>query len=632
MPTPPPTLPTAPPEVDAQRRALLALHLAVPLAGALVGIGPADAAAAATPAAPLKTLRVLFNAAETSFDPARITDLYSRTVTAHIFESLYSYDPLARPARVMPVLALGLPEVSADFKVWTVRLRPGIFFADDPAFKGQPRELVAGDVLYAFKRLVDPANQSPTVSGVLDEGIVGLAEARQMALGGRQPFDYDAPIAGLQALDRHTVRFTLTAPRPRFVQTLSAPDYLGAQAREVVEFYGDTVGEHPVGSGPFKLAQWIRGSKIVLVRNPGFREMVYHAEPAASDAEGQAILARLKGRRLPMVDRVEVAIIEENQPQWLSFLNAEIDALAGTVGAVPLEFSLMAVPNGRLAPNLAKRGVQLHRALKSDCTMLYFNMQDPVVGGYTPDKVALRRALSLAYDVSREITLVRRGQAVLAQSPMLPGTSGYDPAFRSEMSTYDVPRAKALLDLYGYVDRDGDGWREQPDGTPLKLVMATEPSQIYRQFNEQWRRCMTAVGIRMDFEIAEWPAHLKAALAGSLQMWMLGSTADVPDGQSALQRWYGPQSGKQNLSRFQLPAFDAAYERLLALPDGPQRDALFLACKRWAAAHMPTKVLVHRVANELLHPWVIGYRRTPFWQDWWQWVDVDMAQRAAKLG
>ena len=628
MPTSPPTLPTAPPEVDAQRRALLAGSMA----GALVGVGPAPAAAAAANAAPLKTLRLMFNSAETTFDPARIVDLYSRTVTAHIFESLYSYDPLARPARVMPVLALGLPETSADFKVWTVRLRPGIFFADDPAFKGQPRELVAGDVLYAFKRLVDPANKSPTANSALDEGIVGLSAARQAAIDSGKPFDYDAPIAGLQVLDRYTVRFTLAAPRPRFVQALTASDYLGAQAREVVEFYGDTVGEHPVGSGPFKLAQWIRGSKIVLVRNPGFREMVYHAEPGATDTEGQAILARLKGRRLPMVDRVEVAIIEENQPQWLSFLNAEIDALAGTIGAVPVEFSLMAVPNGRLAPNLAKRGVQLHRALRSDCTMLYFNMQDPVVGGYTPDKVALRRALSLAYDVSREITLVRRGQAVVAQSPLLPGTSGYDPTFRSEMSAYDVPRAKALLDLYGYVDRDGDGWRESPAGTPLRLVMATETTQIYRQFNEQWRRCMAAVGIRMEFEIAEWPAHLKAALAGSLQMWMLGSTADVPDGQSALQRWYGPQSGRQNLSRFQLPAFDAAYDRMLALPDGPERDALFLACKRWAAAYMPTKVLVHRIANELLHPWVIGYRRTPFWQDWWQWVDVDMALRAAKQG
>ena len=608
-----------------QRRALLAL----PLAAALPIEAPA--ASQAADASPPKTLRVMFNSAETSFDPARIIDLYSRTVTAHIFESLYTYDALARPAKVVPNLALGQPEASADFKTWTVRLRPGVFFADDPAFKGRKRALVAEDLLYAFKRVVDPANKSPAATTVLDVGFVGLADARKAALDGRKPFDYDTAIDGLKALDTHTLRFTLMAPRPRFVQILCAPDLLGAQAREVVDFYGESIGEHPVGSGPFRLKQWVRGSKIVLERNPQFREETYQAAPAAGDAAGQAILARFKGRRLPMVDRVEVSIIEENQPQWLSFLNAEIDCLAANTGSVPLEFAMLAVPNGKLAPNLARRGVQLHRALRSDCGMMYFNMDDPVVGGYTPAKVALRRALSLAYDVEREVRLVRRGQAVPAQSPVLPGTTGYDPAFRSEMSEHSVARAKALLDMHGYLDRNGDGWREMPDGRALKLVMSTQPEQIYRLFNDVWRRCLAAVGVRCDFEIAQWPSHMKSALGGSLQMWMLGSSADVPDGQSALARWYGPQAGQQNLARFKLPAFDALYERLQALPDGPERDALFLECKRIAVAYMPYKVLVHRIANELLHPWVTGYRRAPFWQDWWHLVDIDPAQRAAAI-
>ena len=289
---------------DPQRRALLAL----PLAAAF----PSITAATVAPAAPApKTLRVMFNSAETSFDPARIIDLYSRTVTAHIFESLYAYDALARPVKVVPALAAALPEASDDFRVWTVRLRPGIYFADDPAFKGQQRELVADDVLYAFKRVVDPANKSPAATTVLDVGFVGLAEVRQLALSQRKPFDYSTSIAGLKALDAHTLRFTLKASRPRFIQTLCAPDILGAQAFEVAAFYGEALGEHPVGTGPFRLKQWVRGSKIVLERNPQFREMTYQAEPAADDAAGQAILARLKGRRLPMVDRVEVAIIEE---------------------------------------------------------------------------------------------------------------------------------------------------------------------------------------------------------------------------------------------------------------------------------------------------------------------------------
>ena len=606
---------------DLRRRALLA----APLAAAW----PVQAAA---PAGGQKTLRVAFSSAESNFDPARIVDLYSRAITAHIFEALYTYDHLARPVRVRPQLAAAMPEVSDDFRVWTVRVRPGIFFADDPAFKGQRRELVAQDLAYAFQRTVDPAHNSPGATEVLEQGLLGLAELRQAALDRRRPFDYDAPVEGLQALDRHTLRFTLKSPRPRFIEILAKGDILPAQAREVVQFYGEAVGEHPVGTGPFRLKQWVRGSKIVLERNPQYREVYYDAWPAADDAEGRDILARFKGRRLPMIDRVEVAIIEENQPRWLSFLNRQIDGLVGDTGSVPLEFAPLAVPGGQLAPNLVRQGVQLLRQLRSDCGMLYFNMEDPLVGGYTPDKVALRRAVSLAYDVQREIRLVRRGQAVPAQSPVLPGTTGYDPAFRSEMSEYSPARAKALLDMHGYLDRNGDGWRELPDGRPLLLTMSTEPEQIYRTFNDVMRRCLADVGIRCEFEIAQWPAHMKGALSGSLQMWMLGSSADVPDGQNGLSRLYGPQSGQQNLARFKLATFDRIYERMLGLPDGPERERLFFEAKRLAVAYMPYKVLVHRIANELLHPWVSGYRRCLFWQDWWAMVDVDPAMRSAAGG
>jgi len=629
---PPPALKDVP-APSGPRRTLVLGALAAPVAAqwpacAAAAPGP-DPAAASTSR---KVLRLLFTSAESSFDPVQATDLYSSTVLSHIFESLYGYDHLARPTKVEPRLADGMPEVSADFKVWTVKLRRGIYFADDAAFKGQRRELVADDVLFGFKRAVDPANKSPVATTVLDEGVVGLAELRKAAFDGRKPFDYDAPVAGLQALDRYTVRFTLSASRPRFILNLANPSMLPAQAREVLAFYGKNVGDHPVGTGPFRLKQWVRASKIVLERNPGFREAFYNAEPAADDAEGQALLARFKGRRLPMVDEVEVSIVEENQPQWLSFLNGQVDALVSNTGMVPIDFSLLAVPNGHLAPNLARRGVQLHRTLRADCAMLYFNMEDPVVGGYTPDKVALRRALSLAYDVGREIRLVRRGQAVPAQSIVLPGTTGYDPAFRSTMSEFDPARARALLDMHGYIDRDGDGWRERPDGQPLVLTMTTEPEQIYRQFNDIWRRCLTDVGVRCEFKIAQWPINMKSALGGSLQMWMLGSSAAQPDGQEALSNLYGPQAGEANLARFKLPAFDAIYERMLSLPDGPERAQLFYEAKRLAAAYMPYKVLVHRIANELLHPWVSGYRRTPFWSEWWHLVDLDPALRAAKLG
>jgi ABC-type transport system substrate-binding protein len=577
--------------------------------------------------APRKVLRIAFTQPESGFDPPKYSDLYSRTVNSHIFEAAYGYDHLARPVQFRPRLAEGMPHSSDDFRVWTVKLRPGIHFADDPAFKGRPREVVADDLAYAFKRVVDPANKSPFATTVLAARIQGLAALREAALADRKPFDYDAAVPGLQANDRHTLRFTLDEPRPRFIEYLAQGDILPAQAREVVEFYGDRIVEHPVGTGPFRLKQWVRSARLVLERNPHFRDERYEAHPAADDAEGQEIVARLRGQRLPIVDEVHISIIEENQPRWLAFLNGQIDGLVAQTGSLPLDYAPLAVPNGKLAPHLARRGIRAYRSVSPDCGVTYFNMDDPVVGGYTPDKVALRRAISLSLDVNREIRLIRRGQAVPAYSPLLPHTTGYDPAFRSEMGEYNLPRAKALLDMYGYIDRDGDGWRELPDGRPLVLRRSTEPQQISRQFNELWQKNLAAAGLKVVFDTQQWPTNMKSALAGKLQIWLLGSSADVPDGQSALDRLYGPQSGQENLARFKLPAFDRLYERMQALPDGDERNRLFLEAKRIAVAYMPYKYHVHRIANDLTHPWVAGFRRPVFWNEWWHMIDIDMAQR-----
>jgi ABC-type transport system substrate-binding protein len=463
------------------------------------------------------------------------------------------------------------------------------------------------------------------VAGVLDQKYLGLAALRERALKEKKPFDYDTEIEGIRALDRHTIQFRMEEPRPRFIESLAAHDLFGAVAREVVEKYGDAIPAHPVGTGPFRLAQWRRSSLIALERNPSYREVRYDAEPAADDAQGQAILARMKGRLLPMIDRVEISIIEESQPRWLAFLNREIDYLN-----VPAEFVNQAMPNGRVAPNLARQGIQGYRALNPDSAFTYFNMDDPVVGGYTPARVALRRAIALAMDVEREIRVIRRSQAVPAQSMIVPHTTGYDAAFKRENGDHDPARAKALLDLHGYVDRNGDGWREQPDGKPLVLEVATQPDQLSRQFDELWKKNMERIGIRVKFFSGKWPEQLKAARAGKLMLWTLGSSAAGADGQSALARLYGPQAGSQNLARFKNAEFDRIYQRMQIIPDGPEREELFRQAKLIATAYMPYKTTVHRFTNDIVHPWLAGYRRPLFWQEWWHMVDIDDSRRPAK--
>jgi ABC-type transport system substrate-binding protein len=226
-------------------------------------------------------------------------------------------------------------------------------------------------------------------------------------------------------------------------------------------------------------------------------------------------------------------------------------------------------------------------------------------------------------DVEREIRVIRRGQAIPAQSIVLPHTSGYDPAFKSENGDFDPARAKALLDLYGYVDRDGDGWREQPDGKPLVLEVATQPDQLSRQFDELWRKNMARIGISVKFFAGKWPEQLKAARAGKLMLWALGSSAAGLDGQGSLARLYGPQAGSQNLARFRNADFDRIYQRMQVIPDGPERDELFRQAKLISVAYMPYKIQVHRISNDLTQPWIVGYRRPLAWQEWWHMVDID---------
>ena len=595
------------------------------LLAATAALGLPAAASSAVPGMP-KVLRYAFEIAETSMDPVKLQDIYSRTLAAHLFEGLYTYDHLARPVKIKPLTADGMPEVSADFRVWTVKLRPGIFFADDPVFGGRRRELVAQDYVYSFKRFADPANKAPAWADFESTGYLGLVELRRQALDGKTPFDYDREIEGLRALDRYTLRFTLAIARPRLIETLAQGDLLGAVAREVVEHYGDRFEEHPVGTGPFRLAQWRRSSFIALERNPGYRERTYDAKPAADDAEGQALLARFKGRRLPMVDRVEISIIEQDQPRWLSFVNGEAD-LCYRVG---YEYIAQAMPGGKVAPGLAKRGMRGYPVAEPSSNAYFFNMEDPTVGGYGTDRVALRRAIGLGTHSQRVIDYGYDGQGTVAQSPTLPFTTGYDAAFRSEFGQYDPARAKALLDLYGYLDRNRDGWREMPDGAPLQLSVSTQPDQRSRRIAEVMDKNMAALGIRTRSVVKQWPENLKAARNGTYQMWYVGTAASAPDAEGSFSRFDSSQIGGQNMSRLRMPAMDAFYGKIQRLPDGPERLAVFAEATKLALAYMPEKFVINRRALDMGAAQLVGYRRAVFWLNWWEQVDIDDTLRTTR--
>jgi len=578
--------------------------------------------ASALAADPNKVFRYAFEVAETTFDPQRVSDLYSNIINGAMFDPLLTYDYLARPVKLKANTAVSLPEISPDGLTYVLRIKPGIYFADDAAFNGRKRELVAEDYVYTMKRIFDPRLSSPQLSEF--EGIVYGSEELLAKARKENRLDYDAPFEGIKALDRYTLQIRLAKPFYNFIYQLADCRANCAVAREVVEKYGDDVGSHPVGTGPYRLVFWKRSSKMVFEPNPNYREERFDAEPAPGDAEGQAILARMKGKRLPMIGRIEVYVIEETQPRWLSFLNGEMDLLFN----LPTEFANTVIPNNKLAANLARRGIHMAQVPALDLTYAYFNMEDPVVGGYTPDKVALRRAITLGYNVRDEIAIIRKGQAIPAHTPYSPGVAGYDPSYRTTANEYNVPKARALLDMFGYVDRDGDGYREMPDGSPLVLRSNSSPTSRDQQVDELWKRSMDDIGLRITFNKAKWPDLLKASYAGKLQMWQLGGAASEPDAQTWLVSLYGPNAGmKGNQAQFKLPEYDRLFERVRVMPDGPERTKLYQEMTKLVVAYAPWKLNVHRILTDLWYPHVVGYRRPPLMaRNFWKYIDIDATQ------
>jgi ABC-type transport system substrate-binding protein len=197
------------------------------------------------------------------------------------------------------------------------------------------------------------------------------------------------------------------------------------------------------------------------------------------------------------------------------------------------------------------------------------------------------------------------------------------------MGEFDRAKAMALLDTYGYIDRDGDGWRDNPDGTPLTIEYATQPDDLSRQLITQWKKNMDAIGIRMVFKVAQWPENLKASRVGKLMMWGVGWSGG-PDGEAFLVLGNGPDKGQSNMARFDLPEYNQLFEQQRSMPDGPERLAVMNRMKELMTAYMPYKAHVHRVWTDLAWPWVVGYHRNTLVREFWRYVDIDPAEQARR--
>jgi ABC-type transport system substrate-binding protein len=573
-------------------------------------------ATSAFAADPAKVLRIALPRAETGFDPAQASEIYSGAVIAAIMEPLLTFDYLARPAKLAPLTAEALPAIADAGKRYTFKLRRGIYFAVDPAFKGKRRELISSDYAYAIKRLVDPKNRSPNAFYVSGK-IVGLDEAVAKAKQNGDAFDYTARIAGLETPDRYTLRITLTQSDYTFPQVLALPA-LSAVAREVVDAYPDDLAAHPVGTGPYVLKEWVRASRMVLTANPGFRGYVWDFDPG-DDPGDRTLAARMRGRRMPQIGTIDIRVMEEPQSSWLAFQRGELDLLN-----VPATFAPVALPHGKVAPSLADKGVYLSRILQPAIGYLAFNMRDPTIGGLAKEKIALRRAIAMAYNVDEEIDVIRKGQAVALSMVIPPGVAGYEPRYRSHIK-HDTGEANQLLDRFGY-KKGRDGYRRLPDGKPLELHYASQTNALAREFDELWQKAMQSLGIRLVIDKGKFNDQIKEAIACHHQMWSYGWIADYPDGDNFMQLLYGGNVGQSNVACYQSRTYDALYEQSRLLPDSPARSQLYEQMTRQFENDTPWRLGTATYQNTLVQPRVVGYKAHPVLLAEWIYVDIDTSK------
>jgi ABC-type transport system substrate-binding protein len=568
------------------------------------------ACSTAVAAAPPKVLHALLSTGETGLDPAVASDLASLSLLENLFDPMLRYDYLARPVKLQANTLVAMPTVDVAGTTWTFRLKQGMTFAPDPAFGGKRREVTAEDYVYSLQRLYDPALKSPWL--FLFEGKLLGDEAW------RDKFDYATAIPGLRALDRYTLQIRLKEPDPSFLFYLALPA-TGAVAREAAEQYGTQLGNHPVGSGPFTVQEWKRSDRITLAANRDYHARLHGADNA------------LEGRQLPLVDRVEVKIMEEYQSRVLGYLNGEFDYIEQVPESMRDLVLDPASATPVLKPELARRGMVLDPFPVLQTYYMWMNMEDPVIGGYTPDKVALRRAIALGYNSAEDVALLKKGLALPAQSPLPPNVLGYDPDYRSPIG-YNLALGRALLERHGY--RKGeDGFRTLPDGRPLILRMHSEPSMVGRLRDELWRKNLNALGLRVEFITDKKTEIIKASRLGKVMMFETNWVADFPDGDNFYQLLYGPNAGRANYARFNLPAYNVRYEQARKLADGPARQRLYTEMAQLIHAYNPWVLLTHPISADIRQPWLKNYKRHPVEFTNWRYLDIDMAarERAAKM-
>lgn len=389
-----------------------------------------------------------------------------------------------------------------------------------------------------------------------------------------------------------------------------------ALAREVVDATRGDIQARPVGTGPYRLAEWQRGSRVVLEANPRYRALAF---PQSDNPAWAELVRSMQGKRLPQIGRIEFNVIDEQQTRLLEFERGKLDIVE-----LRGEGAQRFLVNGELDPAMAARGIRREPYVTISVRSLYINMEDPVLGGTSPAAVALRRAVALGVDAAALIRVVYAGQGVTSNQLLAPGLSGFDD--KAAPRRFDPVLANALLDRTGYSKRDAAGYRVAPSGKPLTLSLLIFPGTVWREVQTLVKKNMDVIGVRMDFRTMSTQDLFKEVARGHFQMAIHGRSTS-PSG-IGFQQLHGNDPPEINESRFHSDAYDRAFERFLRAPAAGERMEAARTMNAIVAAFAPMLPLMVDVENAFAHPWLQGYHRSPF-GSYYQYLDIDVAQRKA---
>ena len=503
--------------------------------------------------------------APSSLDPAQASNIYANFLAVNLYDTLYRYKYLARPYQLEPNLADGLPQVSADGLIYTIQIKPGVKFVDDPAFpEGKGRVVRAEDFVYSIKRQFDPKTRAQ--GAWLWQGrIIGLDEWKKSGS------DYDREVPGLKALDDRTLQIQLITPFPQLTHTL-AQGLAAIVPREAVDYYGQEFAIHPVGSGPYRLMLF-NSARAVLVRNIGFREEPFSLEVEGYDPSSHAQLGleRLEGQIPPFTDRIEVEFIAEDASRWNSFIAGELDFVKVPVSQFDQVLRIRAPPV--LEPALAE-SYHLIGNLESGFVHTDFNMDDQRIG-YHPDpeqnarNKALRCAIIKAFDWQKRNDVFYYGIGRVFAGIIPPAAPEFDKGQDLSSVTRDLDGARELL--------RGHGWNAEN----LPVLEYGFPSSVTeRQMFEQFRSFLGEIGYPPEkirpLTFATYGDYARAYLNREVMMVTTGWTMDYPDAENTVRLFFGPNSSPgSNSANFSNREFDRLYRSSSSMQASDMRTAMY---------------------------------------------------------